>query len=352
MTVTYSGREVLITGGLGFLGSNLAIRLVNLGASVSIVDAMVDGCGGNVYNIAPVANKVRVVRASVGAPRRFRALIRRAGVIFNLAGEISHIHSMRWPKRDALLNASSQLSFLEECVRSAPGVRIVYAGTRQVYGVPKYLPVDEEHPIGPVDFNGIHKGAALMYHVLYARTKKLDAVVLNLSNLYGPRMALSSPCQGVLANFVRKLVSGRRLEVFGDGRQLRDPMYVDEAVDAFLAAGSVEKLPSRIYNVGGPEPLPLGRIAGIASRAAGQDPPLFRPFPPDREMIDIGSYYADTSRIRRELGWKPCIGFEDGIARTLAFYQAELPHYLESFDAEPACALDAAVSPPAMAACP
>jgi UDP-glucose 4-epimerase len=334
------------------LGSNLAIRLVNLGATVSIVDAMVDGCGGNVYNIASVADRVRVVRANIGAPRRLRRLIRGASVIFNLAGEISHIHSMRWPRRDALLNGASQLNFLEECARSAPGVRIVYAGTRQVYGVPKYLPVDEDHPINPVDFNGIHKGSALMYHLLYARTKKLDAVVLNLSNLYGPRMALSAPCQGFLANFIRKLMTGRRLEVFGDGRQLRDPVYIDEAVDAFLMAGSIERPPSPVYNVGGPEPLSLSRIAEIASRAAGQDPPTRRPFPPELEIIDIGSYYADTSRIRRELGWKPGIAFEEGIGRTLSFYRAELPHYLESFDSEPVCALHLPDPQPALAVCP
>lgn len=349
----------MITGGLGFLGSNLAIRLVNLGASVTIVDALVKGCGGNLYNIAPIADRVRVVRANIGAPRRLREIIRRAEVIFNLAGEISHIHSMRWPRRDALLNGASQLNFLEECARSAPGVRVVYAGTRQVYGVPKYLPVDEDHPIKPVDFNGIHKGAALMYHLLYARTQKLDTVVLNLSNLYGPRMALSAPCQGFLGNFVRKLMTGRRLEVFGDGRQLRDPVYVDEAVDAFLAAGAVEQVPSTLYNVGGPEPLPVGRIAEIASRAAGQDAPVARPFPPQLRMIDIGSYYADTSRARRELGWTPRVCFEEGIRRTLAFYRTELKHYLESSETEPACKLEKVAVPspmpapaPALAACP
>lgn len=352
MTPTYSGLQVVITGGLGFLGSNLAIRLVDLGASVTIVDALVNGCGGDLQNISAVADRVRIVRANIGAPRRLRDIIRRAGMIFNLAGEISHIHSMRWPRRDAVLNASSQLNFLQECARSAPGVRIVFAGTRQVYGVPKYLPVDEDHPINPVDFNGVHKGAAMMYHMLHARAKQLDAIVLNLTNLYGPRMSLSTPCQGFLANFIRKLLAGRQLEVFGDGRQLRDPVYVDDAVDAFLAAGLAEQPASPIYNVGGPEPLALLEIAEMASRAARQEPPLLRPFPPQQRMIDIGSYYADTSRIRRELGWTPRVRFEEGIERTLAFYRAESPSYIESTYSEPVCKLEVAVPAPALAACP
>ena len=336
----YSGREVLITGGLGFLGSNLAIRLSALGASVTVVDALVRGCGGNPYNLAPLEGRVRVIHSNIAAPGRLREVIRRAAIIFNLAAEVSHIHSVRFPKRDALLNATAQLNFLEECSRTAPGIRVVYAGTRQIYGIPRYLPVDEDHPVCPVDFNGIHKYAAVMYHLLYARMSTLDAVVLNLTNLYGPRMALSVPCQGFLANFLRKLLTGGRLEVFGDGRQLRDPVYVDDAVDGLLAAGAAEQLLSRMYNLGGPEPLAIGHIAEIASRLAGLEPPLLRPFPPERKVIDIGSYYADTSRIRRELGWAPRVQFEDGLQRTLTFYGEELHHYLPSGGEEPHCQLD------------
>jgi UDP-glucose 4-epimerase len=258
----YRGLEVLVTGGLGFLGSNLAIRLVSLGARVTIVDALVNGCGGNPHNVVPIAGCVRVVHSNIGVARRLRKFIARADVIYNLAGEISHAHSMRFPQRDARLNMSTQLSFLEECARTAPGVRIVYAGTRQIYGVPKYLPVNEDHPICPVDFNGIHKHAAIMYHLLYRGLGKLDAVVLNLTNLYGPRMALSVPCQGFLGNFVRKMATGRRLEVFGNGHQLRDPLYVDDAVDAFIAAGAAVRLPSPMYNIGGAVPLEIRQIAG------------------------------------------------------------------------------------------
>lgn len=327
---------------MGFLGSSLVIALVNLGARVTIVDSLVRGCGGNPHNVAPVVGSVRILRHDIGAVDHVRDAIRRANVIFNLAGEISHIHSMRFPQRDAALNASSQLNFLEECARTATGVRIVYAGTRQIYGVPRYLPVDEDHPICPVDFNGVHNYAAMMYHLLYARLGQVDAVVLNLTNLYGPRLALSIPCQGFLGNFVRKMMTGCQLEVFGDGRQLRDPLYVDDAVDLFLLAGAAEQIPSRIYNAGGPEPLEIRCIAEIVSRIGGLRAPAFRPFTAEQKRIDIGSYYSDNGLVQRELGWVPKIRFEEGIQRTYRFYCQQLDRYLEPGVTEPACQLMAA----------
>jgi nucleoside-diphosphate-sugar epimerase len=337
---TYQSQEVLITGGLGFLGSNLAIRLVNLGARVTVVDALVNGCGGNLHNIASVSGCVRVIQGNIGDTRRLRNVIRRAKIIFNLAGEVSHSHSMRFPKRDALLNTSNHLSFLEECSSTAPGVRIVYAGTRQIYGIPQYLPLDEDHPVCPVDFNGIHKYAAVMYHQLYARLGKLDSFVLNLTNLYGPRMALSVPCQGFLANFVRKLMTRQNLEVFGDGSQLRDPLYVDDAVEAFLTLGLAKRPAFNLYNVGGPEPLEIGEIARVASRIAGVHPPAFRPFPPETKCIDIGSYYADCSRIQQEFHWVPSMKFKEGIERTLSFYSQEMAHYIDPAHDGVCCLLD------------
>jgi len=312
---------------------------VERGARVTIIDPLVTGCGGNNYNIAPIENQVRVIRKSIADSGALRETIQQASVIFNLAGEISHLHSMTLPERDAALNAEAQLRFLTECAASAPGARIVYAGTRQVYGAPRYLPVDEDHPIAPVDFNGIHKYAAQMYHVLYARLGRLDAVVLNLSNVYGPRMCLSVPCQGVLANFVRKAIQGRRMEVFGDGAQLRDPIHVDDAVEAFLAAGAAHRLPSAVYNIGGPGPLSLMEIAQIAATAACAPPPSLRPFPRDRKSIDIGSYRADWSRFQWDFGWRPRIPFQEGIAGTLAFYRREREHYLGAGSGDPECLL-------------
>jgi UDP-glucose 4-epimerase len=317
----YSRKNVLVTGGLGFIGSNLALRLSSLGARVTVIDPCVPGCGGNPRNLDQAASPVDVVALDIGSPEVPEALLREAEVVFNLAGEISHMASMRDPERDLALNTVAQLRFLQRLSSARPGVRVVFAGTRQVYGVPNYLPVDENHPIQPVDFNGVHKYAATMYHHMLSSSGLLDACVLRLTNVYGPHISLDAAGQGVLAVFLRKLSRGERLEVFGDGRQLRDPVYVDDAVEAFLLAGAVPALPSRSYNIGGPEALEMARIAALASAAAGVEPPLYREFSSDLKAIDIGSYRADYSRIREQLGWTPKVTFADGIARALAYYQ-------------------------------
>jgi UDP-glucose 4-epimerase len=324
----YKNRKVLVTGGLGFIGSNLALRLVRAGAQVAIVDSEVPGCGANRHNIAAAASGLRVIVADVGDAGRVAHEIRGCSVIFNLAGEISHVHSMQDPARDARLNAMAQLRFLEECARQAPGVRVVYAGTRQIYGVPQYLPVDEAHPVQPVDFNGVHKYAAMAYHLLWSEMGRIDARVLCLTNIYGPRLALRLECQGFLGNFLRRGLLRQTLEVFGDGRQLRDPVYVDDAVDAFLLAGAAEAPPSRVWNVGGNEALSLAHIAAVISAAAGSPQPVCRPFPEEHKGIDIGSYRSDSTRIRNELGWYPQVAFEEGVRRSLAYFRREFPHYL------------------------
>jgi len=333
----YRDLPVLITGGLGFLGSNLAIRLVEEGARVTIVDSSIPGCGANEYNLSPVRDRVSIIAQDIAEPRNFIAAIQEARAIFNLAGEISHIHSMDFPERDLHINTVAQLRFLLECQASNPGVRVVYASTRQIYGVPDYLPVDENHPIQPVDYNGVHKYAASMYHLMLGRSGAIDAISLRLTNVYGPRMALDIPCQGFLSAFLRRMLLGRPLEIFGTGEQLRDPVYVDDAVEAFLVAGSIEHGPSLAYNIGGPEALSLNEIARLATAAAGLDAPSQRPFPGEIKAIDIGSYRTDTSRAARELNWRPRVHFADGIRRTLDYYRAELSNYLDPVHPDPSC---------------
>lgn len=333
----YQGRRVLVTGGLGFIGSNLAIRLVEEGARVTIVDSSVAGCGANPYNIHEIADQVKVIPLGMCEAEQFRCDLEKADVIFNLAGEISHTHSMEFPERDLQINTVAQLQFLLACRKYAPGRRIVYASTRQVYGVPDYLPLDEKHPVQPVDFNGIHKFAATVYHLLLSRTGEIDAIALRLTNVYGPRMALNIPCQGFLSTFLRRLLLRQPIEIFGDGTQLRDPVYVGDAVEAFLVAGAAQNVPSRVYNVGGPEPLSLARIAEVAAEAAGGADISYRPFPEYRKTIDIGSYYTDFSRIRRDLGWTPKVAFECGIRWTFDYYRGRLDHYLDPSGAEPTC---------------
>jgi UDP-glucose 4-epimerase len=260
-------------------------------------------------------------------------------VVFNLAGEISHSHSMAYPERDLEINTWSQMVFLRECSARIPGVRMVYAGTRQVYGRPEYLPVDELHPVAPVDYNGVSKHAAAEYHLMLTRAGLLDAVIMRLTNTYGPRLAVNVPCQGVLPVYFMRLLLGLPLEVFGSGGQLRDPIYVDDVVDTMLRAGAAEKLQSRIFNVGGPDALPLREIAAILSRLAGAPAPVYRPFPGEASRIDIGSFYADSTRIRRELKWQPNTSLESGAARTLEFFREHLRNYLNPADRYPECHL-------------
>ena len=332
----YQGKRVLITGGLGFIGSNLAVRLVRQGARVVVVDSCVEGCGSNLFNLDEVAGHLTVVTRPISEIDRGHIL--GADVVFNLAGEISHIHSMLSPERDLQLNSVEQLTFLKACQRDMPGVRVVYAGTRQVYGKPKYLPVDESHPVCPVDFNGVHKHAAESYHLLLTESGGVDAIVLRLTNVYGPRMALNMPCQGFLGAFVRRALLGEDLIVFGDGLQLRDPLYVDDAVNAFLAAGFVERPLSRLYNVGGPEPLGVREISELTSAAGGRSNAFLRPFPEHLRGIDIGSYWTDCRRIGDELGWRPAVCFREGIRRTIEYFEPILPHYLPGMHS-PACSL-------------
>jgi nucleoside-diphosphate-sugar epimerase len=271
---------------------------------------------------------VRLIPLDIADAADFAAEIRDCDVIFNLAGEISHTESMRLPERDLVLNTLAQLRFLEVCRRARPGVRVVFASTRQVYGRPRRLPVDESHPLDTIDFNGIHKLAASQYHLLLSSLGELDAVVLRLTNVYGPRMALHLPWQGFMAVFLRAALLGEPLRVFGDGQQLRDPAYVEDVVSAFLLAGAAERPPSRIYNVGGSEALELAAIAGGFARAGGGSPVSCVPFPEGRKAIDIGSYRTDWSRMERELNWRPSISFAEGTARTFEYYRGCLGRYL------------------------
>lgn len=324
----YKDKRVLVTGGLGFIGSNLAIRLIQVGANVMIVDCSIAGCGANPYNIASVESKVSVIACDVGDAEKFSRELQGIEVIFNLAGEISHSRSMEQPERDLQLNTVSQLRFLLACRAHCPKARIVYAGTRQVYGPPEYLPVDEAHPIQPVDFNGVHKFAATQYHLLLARRGDLDCVVLRLSNVYGPRMALHLSHQGFLAVYLRQALNGEPMLVYGDGRQLRDPVHVDDVVTAFLRAGAAPKLRSRVFNIGGSQAFKVSEIASIVARRGGGSTVSRTPFPEGLRRMDVGSYRSNTARAGHEFEWTPRILFEEGIGSTLAYYRAHRDHYL------------------------
>lgn len=323
----FSGRRILITGGLGFIGSNLARRLVELGADVLLVDSLVPEYGGNFQNIAGIEDKVTVNVSDVRDEHSMAYLVQGRDYLFNLAGQTSHMDSMADPYTDLEINCRAQLSILEACRRHNPAIKIVFASTRQIYGRPDRLPVDETHLLRPVDVNGINKMAGEWYHILYNNVYGLRACALRLTNTYGPRMRIKDARQTFLGVWVRLAVQNRPFEVWG-GEQLRDFTYVDDAVEAFLMAAARPEAAGQVYNLGGPAVLTLQQMADLVVEAAVSGAYAVREFPADRKRIDIGDYYADDAHIRQALGWQPKIAEREGLARTLTFYRAHLDAYL------------------------
>ncbi len=324
----FSGKRVLITGGLGFIGSNLARTLVAFGARVSVVDSLVPEYGGNRRNLAGLAQKVRVHIADVRDWPRLPSLVRGQDFLFNLAGQTSHMDSMSDPQTDLDINCRAQLAMLEACRRHNPAIRIVFASTRQIYGRPDYLPVDEKHPLRPVDVNGINKLAGESFHLLYSRVHGIAATALRLTNTIGPRMRIKDARQTFVGVWIRRLVEGQSFEVWG-GAQLRDFTYVDDAVEAFLLAAARPEAIGQVFNLGGPPAITLHELAELLLHINGSGVFRVREFPADRRKIDIGDYYADDRLIARKLGWKPRTDLRTALTRTLEFYRKELRHYVE-----------------------
>lgn len=323
----FAGRHVLITGGLGFIGSNLARELVEMNAEVVLIDSLVEEYGGLLYNVAGLEDRLTINISDVRDEHSLRFLVRGQDYLFNLAGQTSHIDSMTDPYTDLEINARSQLSILEACRHENPEVKTVFASTRQIYGRPQRLPVDESHPIVPVDVNGINKTAGEWYHLLYGDVYGMRTTVLRLTNTYGPRMRVRDARQTFLGIWLRRAIQDEEILVYGDGSQRRDLTYVDDAVAAFLLAAAHEETDGRAYNLGGDGHLSLLELADIVVSAAGAGSVKTIPFPADRKSIDIGDFYADWSAIGRELGWHPSVSVEDGVRRTLEYYREHGEQY-------------------------
>jgi UDP-glucose 4-epimerase len=324
----YRGRPVMVTGGLGFIGSNLVRQLAQAGADVLIVDSLYPDYGGNRFNIAGLEDRVRVNISDVRDQTSMDVLVQDRDVIFNLAGQVSHIDSMQDPYTDLEINCRAQLSMLEACRKHNPNVKVVYAGTRQVYGRPDKLPVDERHLVRPSDINGVNKAAGEYYHLLYNNVFGVRACSLRLTNVYGPRQLIRHNRQGFIGWFIRLAIEGREIQIFGDGSQLRDFVYVDDAADAFLRAGAADACNGEVFNVGGDEPVSHRDLVALLLEVAGSGSVRFVDWPADKKRIDIGSFYSDSSKFRTAVGWRPRTGLRAGFEQTIAYYRQHLVEYV------------------------
>ncbi|OGO39768.1 MAG: NAD-dependent epimerase [Chloroflexi bacterium RBG_16_56_8] len=320
-------KDCLITGGLGFIGSNLARRLAELGAKVTLVDSLIPEYGGNRFNITGIEDRVHVNIADVRDEFSMDYLVQGRDYLFNLAGQTSHLDSMQNPYSDLDINCRAQLSILEACRKQNPRVKVVYASTRQIYGKPDYLPVDERHLLHPTDVNGINKMAGEWYHILYNNVYGIRAVSLRLTNTYGPRMRVKDARQTFLGIWIKKLIDGEPIEIWGDGAQIRDFNYVDDVVEAMLISATTDDVNGRIFNLGSDETINFCDLAALCVEVNGSGSYRVIPFPPERKQIDIGDYYADYRLIRGKLGWQPRVNLRDGLTRTLEYYRKHKEHY-------------------------
>ncbi len=325
----YINKQILITGGLGFIGSNLGRALVAQGANVTLVDSLIPQYGGNPFNIEDFRDKVIVNVSDVRDPFAMAYLLKDKDYLFNLAGQTSHMDSMSDPQTDLDINANAQLSILEACRKVNPDIKIVFASTRQIYGKPNYLPVDEKHPIRPVDVNGINKLAGEWYHLLYNNVYGIRACSLRLTNTYGPAMRVKDARQTFLGIWVRLMLEGKPIKVFGDGLQLRDFNYVDDCVNALLLAGASDHANGKVYNLGSKEFIGLKALAELMVNLGFGGSYELIPFPPERKSIDIGDYYSDFSLISQDLGWVPSVALTEGLKKTIRYYQLNHAQYWE-----------------------
>lgn len=323
-----SNKKILITGGLGFIGSNLTRRLAGCGNSVTVVDSLIPEYGGNLRNLHDLRDEIVVNLSDVRDPFSIKELIKGQDYLFNLAGQTSHLDSMNDPFTDLDINAKAQLSILEAGRKNNPNIRIVFASTRQVYGKPQHLPVNEKHPLNPVDVNGINKIAGEQYHLLYNQVYGIRSSVLRLTNTYGPRMRIKDARQTFLGIWIRNLIEKKPIQVFGDGKQRRDYNYVDDVVDALIIAATRNETAGKIYNLGAPRPISLQETAQIMCEKIEGASYALVPFPEERKVIDVGDFISDYSIFQSSFGWNPKVDFETGIERSIEFFKDELKYYI------------------------
>lgn len=327
VNLNYFQKNVLITGGAGFIGSNLARTLLDLGSTVTVFDSFEDDSGANHVNLEGIEDRIQLIQADIRDETAMKAAVQGQDFLFNLAGQMSHIGSMQDPFKDLYVNTVGQLNLLEVCRQYNPNIRIVFAGTRQVYGRPKYLPVDEKHLLTPLDNNGVSKRAGEMYHIVYHHVHGMATCVLRMTNTYGERMRIKDDKLTFIGWWIQRILTGNEIQIFGDGKQIRDFNHVSDVIQAMLLCAVNPAAEGKIYNLGG-EPISLIDLAQLLVEVNGSGSFVTVPFPEKRKRIDIGGYYGDYSLIKNEIGWQPQVSLRDGLKRILTFYRENKLHYL------------------------
>jgi UDP-glucose 4-epimerase len=323
----WEGRAVLITGGLGFLGSNLAISLVEQGARVTLCDAMITEYGGNLFNIEPVRNRLTLNFNDIRDRHAMCWLVRGQDYVFHLAGQVSHILSLTDPYPDIDYNVTGTMVLLECLRRHNSSARLVFTGTRGQYGPSARLPVDEQAPSQPRGIHEITNLAAEQLIAAYSRLHGLWAVMLRLSNVYGPRSQMRHSRYGVANWFIRLALEGRPIPVFGDGEIQRDFLYVDDCIDALLRCALCDEANGEVYNVGVDQPSTFRELAETLTNLNPGTRWEFAPFTSERLAQEPGDYYTDITKIRTTVGWEPRTPLRAGLALALAYYRAHQAHY-------------------------
>ena len=326
--IEFKNLNVLITGGLGFIGSNLAENLVKYGSYVTCVDSLIPEYGGNTYNVSEIKSKIDINIADIRDQFSMNHIVKNKDIIFNLAGQTSHLDSMEDPLTDLDINCRSQITILEACKNYNPNVKIVFASTRQIYGKPIYLPVDENHPIQPIDVNGINKFAGESYHILCHNVYGINSTVLRLTNTFGQKMRIKDSKQTFLGIWLRNVLENKPICIYGDGSQLRDLNYIDDVVNALLMVAIYSKSNGKVYNLGSKEIISLNDLAEKLTQANGSGVIDKKQFPKKLKKIDIGNYYSNFDKITKEINWKPKFSINEGLLNTLNYYRSNLLKYI------------------------
>lgn len=324
----YKGQRVLITGGLGFIGSNIAQKLACYGAKVTLVDSLDPRYGGNQANVEEILDRITVQVGDYRDAHLMSPLVRTADVIFHLAAQVSYIDSFRVPLEDLDLNCRGTLQLLDLCRTLNPNARVVFASSRLVLGKVVSQPIREDHPTDPLSIYGVHKLAAEKYHRLYGAVCGLKTAILRITNPYGERQQLKHGKYSLPGWFMRLALEGKSIQIFGDGTQLRDYLYATDLADAFLAVGLSAAPPGEIFNCGSGRSVQFREMAETIIRVLKRGRVEYVPWPPDYERVETGDVNFSVDKLAQATGWRASVSLEEGIERMYRYFASRLPRYL------------------------